>query len=55
VISVAENSNKFSRTRFWKEKSVEDEVTIGPRAQATVISIDAKLMPTRQTYTGFNI
>jgi hypothetical protein len=24
VISVAENSNKFQKTRFWKEKSVED-------------------------------
>jgi hypothetical protein len=24
--SAAENSNKFQKTRFWKEKSVEDEV-----------------------------
>jgi hypothetical protein len=24
VISAAENSNKFQKTRFWKEKSVED-------------------------------
>jgi hypothetical protein len=23
VISAAENSNKFQKTRFWKEKSVE--------------------------------
>jgi hypothetical protein len=29
VISAAENSNKFQKTRFWKEKSVEDVVTIG--------------------------
>jgi hypothetical protein len=29
VISVAENSNKFQKSRFWKEKSVEDVVTIG--------------------------
>jgi hypothetical protein len=35
VISVAENSNKFPKTRFWKEKSVEGVVTLGPRAQAT--------------------
>jgi hypothetical protein len=29
VISAAENSNKFQKTRFWKEKSVEDdEVTL---------------------------
>jgi hypothetical protein len=24
VISAPENSNKFPKTRFWKEKSVED-------------------------------
>jgi hypothetical protein len=28
VISAAENSNKFQKTRFWKEKSVEDVVTL---------------------------
>jgi len=27
IISAAENSNKFQKTRFWKEKSVENEVT----------------------------
>jgi hypothetical protein len=39
VISVAENSNKFQKTRFWKEKSVEDadEFTLGPMAQATLV------------------
>jgi len=36
VISAAENSNKFPKTRFWKEKSVEDVVTLGPTAQATL-------------------
>ncbi len=30
VISAAENSNKSQKTRFWKEKSVEDMVTLGP-------------------------
>jgi hypothetical protein len=29
VISVAENSNKFQKTRFWWEKSIEDVVTLG--------------------------
>jgi hypothetical protein len=29
-----ENSNKFQKTRFWKVKSVEDVVTLGPMAQA---------------------
>jgi len=36
VISAAENSKKFPKTRFWKEKSVEDMVTLGPMAQATL-------------------
>jgi hypothetical protein len=38
VISVAENSNKFQKNRFWKEKSVEDVVTLGPMAQATLVT-----------------
>jgi hypothetical protein len=29
VISATENSNKFQKTRFWKEKSVEDMITLG--------------------------
>jgi len=29
VISATANSNKFQKTRFWKEKSVEDMVTLG--------------------------
>jgi hypothetical protein len=32
VISAAENSSKFQNTKFWKEKSVEDVVTLGPTA-----------------------
>jgi hypothetical protein len=28
VISAKENSNKFQKTRFWKEKSVEDIVKL---------------------------
>jgi hypothetical protein len=39
VISAAENSNKFQRTRFWKGKSVEDVVTLGPMAQATLVQM----------------
>jgi hypothetical protein len=39
VISAAENSNKFQKTRFWKEKSVEDAVALGPTAQATLVSM----------------
>jgi hypothetical protein len=37
VIAITENSNKFQKTRFWKEKSVETMVTLGPRAQATLV------------------
>jgi len=29
VISAVKNSNKFQKVRFWKEKSVEDMVTLG--------------------------
>jgi hypothetical protein len=39
VISAPENSNKFQKTRFWKEKSVEDVVTLGLTAQATLVTI----------------
>jgi len=39
VISAAENSNKFQKTRFLKEKSVEDMVTLGPKAQATIVKM----------------
>ncbi len=28
MISAAENSNKFPKTRFWKEKSVENVATL---------------------------
>ncbi len=42
VISAAENSNKFQKTRFWKEKSVEDVVTLGPMAHATLVAIDIR-------------
>jgi len=37
MISAAENSNKFPKIRFLKEKSVEDMVTLGPTAQATLV------------------
>jgi hypothetical protein len=42
VISAAENSNKFQKTRFWNEKSVEDVVTLGPMAQATLVRMKLK-------------
>jgi hypothetical protein len=39
VISAAESSNKFKKTRFWKEKSVEDVVTLEQTAQITLVHI----------------
>jgi hypothetical protein len=39
VISATENSNKFQKNRFWKEKSVEDLLTLGARAQATLVNM----------------
>jgi hypothetical protein len=44
VISADENTNEFQRTRFWKEKSVEDVVTLGPTAQATLVLCKSKKM-----------
>jgi hypothetical protein len=37
VIFATGNSNKFQKIRFWKEKSVEDVVTLEPTAQATLV------------------
>jgi hypothetical protein len=37
MIFVVENSNKFQKTKFWKEKSIEDVVTLGPTPQATLV------------------
>jgi hypothetical protein len=38
VIFAAENSNKLKKTRFRKEKSVEDVLTLGPTAQTTLVT-----------------
>jgi hypothetical protein len=38
MLSSTENSNKFQKTRFWKEKSVEDTVTFEPTAHATLVN-----------------
>jgi hypothetical protein len=47
--AAAENSNKFQKTRFWKGKSVEEDVVklVGPTtAQATLKSkLESKLIP----------
>jgi hypothetical protein len=43
LISAVEISKKFKKTSFWKEKSVENVVTLGPTAQTTLVII--KLRP----------
>jgi hypothetical protein len=40
VISATKNSNKFQKTKFWKEKSVENVVALGPTAHATLVYVD---------------
>jgi hypothetical protein len=40
VTFAIKNSNKFQKTRFWKEKSVENVVTLGPMAHATLVYVD---------------
>ncbi len=37
MISITKNSNKFQKTKFWKEKSVENVVTLGPTAHVTLV------------------
>ncbi len=44
VISTTENLNKFPKTRFWKEKWVEDVVTLGPTAQAILVYTKEKTL-----------
>jgi hypothetical protein len=43
MISAAENSNKFQKSRFWKESSVEDMVTLWPMAQATLAGYEGEV------------
>jgi hypothetical protein len=43
VISATENSNKFQKTRFLKEKSVENMVTLVPRANGTATLVHIRI------------
>ncbi len=38
MISTIENSNKFQKTKFQKEKSIEDAITLGPTTHSTLIN-----------------
>jgi hypothetical protein len=47
VISVIEISNKFQKTRFWKEKSVENVITLeGLPFNSSMISFHIWLLKT---------
>jgi hypothetical protein len=37
MIFSIENLNKLKKAKFWKEKLVEDVVTFGPIAHATLV------------------
>ncbi len=52
MISTAENSNKFQKTRFWKEKSVEGVVTLGPTAKATLVYTTSRKSLGIQNFLG---
>jgi hypothetical protein len=39
MISIAENSNKFQKTRFWREKLVKHVVTFGPMTHPTLVYV----------------
>jgi hypothetical protein len=44
MISTTKKSIRFLKTRFWKEKSVEGMVTLGPMAQTTLVLIIKELL-----------
>ncbi len=43
VIFAIENSNKFQRSRCWKEKSVENLVTLGPMTRSTLVDMKRQI------------
>ncbi len=46
ISAAAKNSNKFQKIRFWKEKSVEDVVTLGPTAKAVLVQMKERMYRT---------
>jgi len=52
MIFATENSNKFQKTRFWKEKSVENVVTLeGLPFNSSIISFHIWLFEGQQIAT----
>jgi hypothetical protein len=54
VISTTKNSNKFQKTRSWKEKSVEDVVTLGLTIHKPLVYNKSILMQ-KKIYGNSNI
>jgi len=52
MIFATENSNKSQKTRFWKEKSVEDVVTLGSTAQTTLVWHERGLLDVDKNMTN---
>jgi hypothetical protein len=52
AIFAPKNTNKFQKTRFWKEKSVKDVVTLGLMAQATLVGFEFPLHPHSRSLLG---
>ncbi len=52
---IYEHSNKFQITRIWKEKSVEDVITLGPKAHVTLVYIKKYLKAKKKNYGNSNI
>jgi hypothetical protein len=54
VIFAAENSNKFQKSRFWKEKSVENVVTLeGVPFNSSMISFHIWLFKNNVSHVEF--
>jgi hypothetical protein len=52
VIFSTKISIFFEKTRFWKEKSVEDKFALGPTTQATLV--DMKKTIVHEMYINLN-
>ncbi len=53
MIFAAKNSIKFQKTRFWKEKSVEDVGTLGPTtAQTTLVTVVSTSLKAQKSATN---
>ncbi len=56
MISVAENSNKFQKTRFWKEISVEDAGSTWANGIGTLVNIKiSNCINYSRNATGFRL